>query len=101
MSEDDAIAFRDRGGLRGAMALTEETAGFLRVRGLYKDDDKNGSGKGGDDNNDDGGGAEFDFEGCYNENGYRDDNNGTEMVYDSVLEEIYDPNEYKGLRKEE
>jgi hypothetical protein len=42
------------------------------------------------------GGAEFDFEGYYNKNGYQDDDDGTEMVYNGVIEEIYDPNEYDG-----
>ena len=105
MREDNAIAFMERGRLRGAMALTEETAAFLGVQGLYKDDDKNRSEKGDDDNDDDdddnGGGAESDFEGYCNENGYRDDDDGTEMVYDGVFEEIYDPNEYEGLGEEE
>ena len=128
MSEDEIIAFMERGGLRGAMALTEETAGFLGVRGLYvDDDDKNGTSKNGDDGDDDDdddvergggggggeGGADIDFEGYYNENGYSDgdygdididideDDDGTELVYDGVFEEMYDPNEYEGLSEEE
>ncbi len=97
MSKDDATFF-NRGGLWGAVALNKETAGFLGVRGLYKNDDKSGSEKGDDNNNDDGGGAEFNFEGYYNKNGYRDNDDRTEMVYDGVFEEIFDPNEYEGLR---
>ncbi len=47
------------------------------------------------------GGAESNFEGYCNKNGYRDDNNGTEMVYNGVFKEIYNPNKYEGLGKEE
>ncbi|KAL3827315.1 hypothetical protein ACHAXA_005061 [Cyclostephanos tholiformis] len=113
MSEDDMIAFMERGGLRGAMALTEETAGYLGVKGLYVQDD--------DDEDEIDGELEeesedFDFEAYYNQNGYRDgdygdididndeeeeDDDGSEMTYDGVFEEIYDPNEYEGLTEEE
>jgi hypothetical protein len=48
MREDNANTFMVRGGLRGAMLLTEETAAFLGVQGLYKDDDENRSEKGDD-----------------------------------------------------
>ncbi len=98
MSKDNAIAFMERGRLQGTMALTKETAGFLGVWGLYKDDDKNGSKKGNNNDEDnDGGGTEFDFEGYYNKNGYRDDDDGTEMVYNGMVKEIYYPNKYEGL----
>ncbi len=99
MSEDDMITFMEKGGLRGVMPLTVENAGFLSMEGLYVDDDDDG----------------FDFEGYYNENGYNDadygdidiedeyddDDDGEEMVYDGVFEEMYNPNEYEGLTEEE
>jgi hypothetical protein len=65
---------------------------------------------------------EFDFEAYYKQNGYREDdygdidldidanddenddendNDGSEMIYDGVFEEMYDPNEYEGLTEEE
>ena len=105
MSEDDMIAFMERGGLRGAMALTEETAGYLGVKGLYVDDDND------DDENSD----NLDYEKYYNENGYRDtdysddvddidedeEEDGTDLVYDGVFEEVYNPNEYESLTNEE
>ena len=110
MSEDDMIAFMERGGLRGAMALTEETAGYLGVKGLYVDDDT-----GDDDDDDDDDENTLDYAKYYNENGYRDsdysddiddddmeeDDDGTELVYDGVFEEIYNPNEYESLTDEE
>ncbi|KAL3782563.1 hypothetical protein ACHAW5_004871 [Stephanodiscus triporus] len=108
MSEDDMIAFMERGGLRGAMALTEETAGFLGVRGLYEDGDDDDDDYDGVDGED----SDFDFEEYYNENGYRDgdygdvdveeeDDDDMEIAYDGVFEEMYDPNEYEGLSEEE
>jgi hypothetical protein len=113
MSEDDMIAFMERGGLRGAMALTEETAGYLGVKGLYVDDDT-----GDDDDDDDDDENALDYAKYYNENGYRDtdysddiddiddddmeeDDDGTELVYDGVFEEMYNPNEYESLTDEE
>ena len=104
MSEDDMIAFIEKGGLKGVMPLTEETAGFLGIEGLYDDDD----------GEDDG----YFFEEYYNENGYSDvdfgddiekdiidgDDDGDdkeELVYDGVFEEMYNPNEYESLSDEE
>ena len=102
MSEDDMIAFIEKGGLKGVMPLTEETAGFLGIEGLYDDDDE-----------DDG----YFFEEYYNENGYSDvdfgddiekdmiddgeDGDKEELVYDGVFEEMYNPNEYESLSDEE
>lgn len=94
MSEDDMITFMEKGGLRGVMPLTEETAGFLGIEGLYDDD-------------------EDDFEEYYNENGYDDsdfgddeegvddDDDGEEIVYDGVFEEEYNPKEFEGMTEEE
>lgn len=99
MSEDDMIAFMERGGLRGAMALTEETAGYLGSKGLYVDNDTADE--------------ELDFGEYYNENGYRDsdysddidiedeDDDGSELVYDGVFEEMYNPDQYENLTEEE
>ena len=120
MSEDDMIAFIERGGLRGAMALTEETAGYLGVKGLYvRDDDDDDID---DDDEEEDETEEFDFEAYYKQNGYREDDygdidldidanddenddenddDGSEMIYDGVFEEMYDPNEYEGLTEEE
>ena len=116
MSEDDMIAFMERGGLRGAMALTEETAGYLGTKGLYVDDDTTSDD---DDDDDDENTNTLDYEKYYNENGYRDtdysddiddinvdDDNlegddGIELVYDGVFEEMYNPNEYESLTDEE
>jgi hypothetical protein len=67
---------------------------------MTKDANKNRSKKG-DDDDDNRGGAKFNFEGYYNKNGYCDNNDGTEMVYNSVFKEIYDPNYYEGLGVEE
>ncbi|KAL7529407.1 hypothetical protein ACHAXR_002952 [Thalassiosira sp. AJA248-18] len=102
MSEDDMITFIEKGGLKGVMPLTEETAGFLGIEGLYDDDDNDGF-----DEIDD-------FEEYYNENGYSDvdfdgveegddddDEEDKELVYDGVFEEMYNPNEYEGLSEEE
>lgn len=95
MSEDEMIAFMEKGGLRGVMPLTEETAGFLGIEGLYDDDD--------DEDGDYFG--EF-----YNENGYDDEDFGDideeeedddETAYDGVFEEMYNPKEYEGLSEEE
>mmetsp|Transcript_24251 Transcript_24251/g.50813 ORF Transcript_24251/g.50813 Transcript_24251/m.50813 type:complete len:396 (-) Transcript_24251:39-1226(-) len=95
MSEDDMIAFIEKGGLREVMPLTEETAGFLGIEGIYDDQD--------DDY----------FKEYYNENGYDDDDfkdleedmddddDGEEIVYDGVFEEEYNPKEYETLSKEE
>lgn len=97
MSEDEIIAFMEKGGLRGVMPLTEETAGFLGIEGLYDDDDEDGDYFG-----------EF-----YNENGYddgdfgdieedgEDDDDDDETAYDGVFEEMYNPKEYEGLSEEE
>ena len=100
MSEDDMIAFIEKGGLKGVMPLTEETAGFLGIEGLYDDDEDEGY-----------------FEEYYAENGYDDDDfnvdidkagddgddeeDDEELVYDGVFEEMYNPNEYEGLSDEE
>ena len=101
MSEDDMITFIEKGGLKGVMPLTEETAGFLGIEGLYDDD-----------------GDEYDevdesyFEEYYTENGYTDDDfkdddnekeghDDKELVYDGVFEEMYNPNEYEDMSSEE
>jgi len=102
MSEDDMIAFIEKGGLKGVMPLTEETAGFLGIEGLYDDDEDVDEGY---------------FEEYYAENGYDDDDfnvdidkagdddeedeDNEELVYDGVFEEMYNPNEYEGLSEEE
>jgi hypothetical protein len=118
MSEDDMIAFMERGGLRGAIALTEETAGYLGTKGLYVDDDTTSDND--DDDNDDENSNTLDYEKYYNENGYRDtdysddiddidddddddemEDDGAELVYDGVFEEMYNPNEYESLTDEE
>jgi len=95
MSEDDMIAFIEKGGLREVMPLTEETAGFLGIEGIYDDQD--------DDY----------FKEYYNKNGYDDDDfkdlepdmddddDDEEIVYDGVFEEEYNPKEYESLSKEE
>jgi len=100
----------EKGGLRGVMPLTEETAGFLGIEGLYDDDEYDED--------------EGYFESFYNENGYSDgdfeninldnedssgldgaaegdDDGEEEIVYDGVFEEEYNPNEYEGLSEEE
>jgi len=97
MSEDDMITFIEKGGLRSVMPLTEETAGFLGIEGLYDDDE-----------------GDFDFEEFYNENGYDegdfeegaeleidDEDDGEEIVYDGVFEEEYNPKEFEGMTEEE
>ena len=96
MSEDDMITFLEKGGLREVMPLTEETAGFLGIEGLYDDDE-------GFDEVD-----ESYFEEYYTENGYDDkdfgndeNDDGEELVYDGVFEEEYNPKEYEGLTEEE
>ena len=101
MSEDDMIAFIEKGGLKGVMPLTEETAGFLGIEGLYDDDEDEDMGY---------------FEEYYAENGYDDDDfnvdidkagdddeddDDEELVYDGVFEEMYNPNEYEGLSDKE
>ena len=120
MSEDDMIAFMERGGLRGAMALTEETAGYLGTKGLYVDDDTTSDNDDDDDDDDDENSNTLDYEKYYNENGYRDtdysddiddiddnddddemEDDGAELVYDGVFEEMYNPNEYESLTDEE
>lgn len=111
MSEDDMITFMEKGGLRGVMPLTEETAGFLGIEGLYDDDNE------GYDEVDD-----AYFEEYYNANGYSDgdfdadidkaknveegdledeEDDGEEIVYDGVFEEIYNPKEFERLSDEE
>ena len=65
MSEDDMIAFMERGGLRGAMALTEETAGYLGIKGLYVRDDD------GDDDDEEEESEELDFEAYYKQRLWR------------------------------
>jgi|EP00970_Alexandrium_tamarense_P008984 hypothetical protein len=91
MSEDDMITFMEKGGLRGVMPLTAETAGFLGIEGLYEDDDDYYT--------------EF-----YNENGYSDEDYGDideeddddeNFVYDGVFEEMYNPKEYENLTEDE
>lgn len=99
MSEDDMIAFIEKGGLKGVMPLTEETAGFLGIEGLYDDEEDEGY-----------------FEEYYAENGYDDgdfnvdidkagddddEDDDKELVYDGVFEEMYNPNEYERLSDEE
>ena len=87
MTEDEMIAFMEKGGLRGVMPLTEETAGFLGIEGLYDDDD------------------EDDYGEFYAENGYSDEDYGEikidgddedgELKYDGVFEEVYSPEEFE------
>lgn len=102
MSEDDMITFMEKGGLRGVMPLTMETAGFLGIEGLYDDDD--------DDGIDDEYYSEY-----YSDNGYNDEDWGgldeddedendedlENFVYDGDFEAEYNPNEYESLSKEE
>jgi len=95
MSEDDMIAFIEKGGLREVMPLTEENAGYLGIEGIYDDQDEDY------------------FKEYYNENGYNDedfkdleedmddDDDDEEIVYDGVFEEEYNPKEYESLSKEE
>ncbi|KAL7468125.1 hypothetical protein ACHAXS_010400 [Conticribra weissflogii] len=75
MREDDMITFMEKGGLRSMLPLTEETAGFLGIEGLYEDDD--------------------DYFDDY------DDEEDENFAYDGVFEEMYDPKEYEGLDGEE
>eukprot|EP00569_Conticribra_weissflogii_P004728 CAMPEP_0171343716 /NCGR_PEP_ID=MMETSP0878-20121228/17847_1 /TAXON_ID=67004 /ORGANISM="Thalassiosira weissflogii, Strain CCMP1336" /LENGTH=355 /DNA_ID=CAMNT_0011846729 /DNA_START=141 /DNA_END=1208 /DNA_ORIENTATION=+ len=75
MSEDDMITFMEKGGLRSILPLTEETAGFLGIEGLYEDDD--------------------DYFDEY------DDEEDENFAYDGVFEEMYDPKEYEGLDNDE
>lgn len=75
MSEDDMITFMEKGGLRSMLPLTEETAGFLGIEGLYEDDD--------------------DYFDEY------DDEEDENFAYDGVFEEMYDPKEYEGLDDDE
>ena len=42
MSEDDIIAFLEKGGLREVLPLTEETAGLLGLEGRYEDEEDAG-----------------------------------------------------------
>ncbi|KAL9178529.1 hypothetical protein ACHAXT_001867 [Thalassiosira profunda] len=100
MSEDDMITFVEKGGLRGVMPLTEETAGFLGIEGLYDDD-----GEGFDEVD------EAYYEEYYGANGYDDadfgdveddeGDDGEELVYDGVFEEVYNPKDYEGVGDEE
>mmetsp|Transcript_15487 Transcript_15487/g.26422 ORF Transcript_15487/g.26422 Transcript_15487/m.26422 type:complete len:390 (-) Transcript_15487:86-1255(-) len=98
MSEDDMITFMEKGGLRGVMPLTTETAGFLGIEGMYEDDEED------DDHY-----SEF-----YGDNGYNDEDwNGGDLdeeedtedlenfVFDGDFEAEYNPNEYEALSKEE
>ena len=98
MSEDDMITFMEKGGLRGVMPLTMETAGFLGIEGMYEDDEE-----------DDDYYSEF-----YGDNGYNDEDwNGGDLdeeedtedlenfVFDGDFEAEYNPNEYEALSKEE
>ena len=99
MSEDDMITFMEKGGLRGVMPLTMETAGFLGIEGMYEDDD---------DDVDEDYYSEF-----YGDNGYNDDDwNGGDLdeeedaslenfVFDGDFEAEYNPNEYEALSEEE
>lgn len=100
MSEDDMITFMEKGGLRGVMPLTMETAGFLGIEGMYEDDD---------DDVDEDYYSEF-----YGDNGYNDDDwndgdldeedDGEELenfVFDGDFEAEYNPNEYEALSEEE
>ena len=101
MSEDDMITFMEKGGLRGVMPLTMETAGFLGIEGMYEDDDN--------DEVDDEYYSEF-----YGDNGYNDEDwkggdldeeeDGEELenfVFDGDFEAEYNPNEYEALSEEE
>ena len=87
MTEDEMIAFMEKGGLRGVMPLTEETAGFLGIEGLYDDDED-----------------DLDYGEFYAENGYSDEDYGEidgeddddgELKYDGVFEEVYSPEEFE------
>eukprot|EP00584_Thalassiosira_punctigera_P007736 CAMPEP_0172530888 /NCGR_PEP_ID=MMETSP1067-20121228/4494_1 /TAXON_ID=265564 ORGANISM="Thalassiosira punctigera, Strain Tpunct2005C2" /NCGR_SAMPLE_ID=MMETSP1067 /ASSEMBLY_ACC=CAM_ASM_000444 /LENGTH=385 /DNA_ID=CAMNT_0013315187 /DNA_START=54 /DNA_END=1211 /DNA_ORIENTATION=+ len=84
MSEDQMIAFIEKGGLREVMPLTEETAGFLGIEGLYDEDDFD----------------EPDYDELFDEDEEEEDD-GEEIVYDGVFEEEYNPDEYEGLTDEE
>ncbi|KAL7494695.1 hypothetical protein ACHAWT_005416 [Skeletonema menzelii] len=99
MSEDDMITFMEKGGLRGVMPLTMETAGFLGIEGMYEDDD----------DEDDEYYSEF-----YSDNGYNDEDwDGADLdeeddgedlenfVFDGDFEAEYNPNEYEALSEEE
>eukprot|EP00984_Skeletonema_dohrnii_P015175 scaffold6502_cov184-Skeletonema_dohrnii-CCMP3373.AAC.4 len=92
MSEDDMITFMEKGGLRGVMPLTMETAGFLGIEGMYEDDEE-----------DDDYYSEF-----YGDNGYNDEDwNGGDLdeeedtedlenfVFDGDFEAEYNPNEWR------
>ena len=91
MSEDDMIAFMEKGGLRGVMPLTEEMAGYLGQEGLYEEDDED---------------MEFFDENAYEDVDFddlEDDDDGDleNFEYDGVFEEIYNPNEFEDLTDEE
>ena len=106
MSEDDMITFMEKGGLRGVMPLTMETAGFLGIEGMYED------GNDDDDDVDDEYYSEF-----YGDNGYNDEDwdggdldeeeegdDGEDLenfVFDGDFEAEYNPNEYEALSEEE
>jgi hypothetical protein len=97
MSEDDMITFMEKGGLRGVMPLTLETAGFLGIEGMYEDDDEE---------------DEY-YSEFYGDNGYNDEDWGVDLdedddeedlenfVFDGDFEAEYNPNEYEALSEEE
>lgn len=96
MSEDDMITFIEKGGLRGVMPLTMETAGFLGIEGLYEDED-----------------VDDYYSQYYGNNGYNDedwsgldddeddDEDLENFVYDGDFEAEYSPTEYESLSEEE
>jgi hypothetical protein len=95
MSEDDMITFMEKGGLRGVMPLTLETAGFLGIKGMYEDDDEE---------------DEY-YSEFYGDNGYNDEDWGVDLdddeedlenfVFDGDFEAEYNPNEYEALSEDE
>ena len=104
MSEDDMITFMEKGGLRGVMPLTMETAGFLGIEGLYDDDDDDDDGI--DDEYyseyySDNGYNDEDWGGLDEDDGDEDDEDLENFVYDGDFEAEYNPNEYESLSKEE
>ena len=99
MSEDDMITFMEKGGLRGVMPLTMETAGFLGIEGMYEDDDIET--------------AEY-YSEFYGDNGYKDEDwvggdldededeaDLENFEFDGDFEAEYNPNEYEALSEEE
>lgn len=91
MSEDEMIAFVERGGLRGVMPLTEEMAGYLGQEGLYEEDEEDM------EVFDENAYADIDFDDLEDE----DDGDLENFEYDGVFEDIYNPNEFEDLTDEE